>query len=66
METLRFPGNADGIEEAHDVLAAEEFAMPAHADVGPHTTKSGATSTFLVIVGAAALAVVVYAALRRR
>jgi hypothetical protein len=66
METVRFPGNADGIEEAHDVLAAEEFAMPAHADVGPHTTKSGSTSTSLVIVGAAAFAVVVYAALRRR
>ena len=33
METLRFPGNADGIEEAHDVLAAEEFAMPTGGDV---------------------------------
>lgn len=26
-------GNADGIEDPHDILAAEEFAMPAGGDV---------------------------------
>ena len=30
----RFPGDPTGIREPHDVLAAEEFAMPAGAD--PH------------------------------
>ena len=66
MDTLRLPGDPHGIEEPYDVLAADEFAIPAHADVGPHTTKSGGPSTSLVILGAAALVALVYAALRRR
>jgi MYXO-CTERM domain-containing protein len=67
MESLRLPGDPHGIEEPYDVLAADEFAMPAHADVGAHTAKSGGASMSLVILGAAALAgLVVYAALRRR
>jgi hypothetical protein len=67
MESLRLPDDPHGIEEPYDVLAADEFAMPAHADVGPHTAKSGSASTSLMILGAAALAgLVVYAALKRR
>ena len=34
MDELRIPGDPHGINEPHDVLAADEFAMPAHADRG--------------------------------
>ena len=33
---LRLPGDPQGIQEAHDVLAADEFAMPARGDYGLH------------------------------
>ena len=33
MDQRRYEGNADGIDAPHDVLAAEEFAMPAGGDV---------------------------------
>src|SRR3954469_10625330 len=33
---LRLPGDPHGIEDAHDVLAADEFAMPSHGDYGLH------------------------------
>jgi hypothetical protein len=33
MDDLRLPGDPQGNEEPHDVLAADEFAMPAHGDV---------------------------------
>ena len=65
MDTLRLPGDPHGIEEPYDVLAADEFAIPAHADVGPPMLKSGGSRT-LVIVCAAALAVLLVVALRRR
>jgi hypothetical protein len=96
MDELRIPRNPEGIEEPHDVLAAEEFAMPARGDYGLHlppdwhgdkphdvlaadefampsgpdralqTLKSGGASTSVKLLGAAALAVLLYAALRRR
>ena len=68
MEQLRIPGDPHGIEEAHDVLAADEFAMPAHADVVHHADgdkRSGGVNPLVVLV-AAALAAVLIAALRRR
>jgi hypothetical protein len=39
MEDLRIPDDPEGIEEAHDVLAAEEFAMPARGDYGLHLPR---------------------------
>jgi hypothetical protein len=36
MDELRLPKNPDGIDEPHDVLAADEFAMPAHGDLPHH------------------------------
>ena len=39
MDQLRLPGDPHGIEEAHDVLAADEFAMPAHGDYGLHLPR---------------------------
>ena len=65
MDTLRLPGDPHGIEEPYDVLAADEFAIPAHADMGPPMLKSGGSKTSIVLV-AAALAVLVLVALRRR
>src|SRR6476659_3525674 len=94
---LRLPGDPHGIQEAHDVLAADEFAIPSRGDYGLHlpgdphgilephdvlaadefgfpsgpdrlveTLKSGDTWNPLVIAGAAALALLLYAAIRRR
>jgi hypothetical protein len=96
MDDLRIPGDPHGIQEAHDVLAADEFAMPAHGDYGLHlprdwhgdkpsdvlaadefampsgpdrviqTLKSGGASSSLKLVGTAALAALLYAAVKRR
>jgi len=97
MDELRIPGDPHGINEAHDVLAADEFAMPARGDYGLHlprdphgieephdvlaadefampsgpdrlmqTLKSGDTVNPLVVLGAAALALLLFAAFRRR
>jgi hypothetical protein len=96
MDELRVPGDPHGIEEAHDVLAADEFAMPARGDYGLHlprdwhgekpsdvlaadefampsgpdrvvqTLKSGGASNSLFLLGAAAFAVLLYAAIKRR
>jgi hypothetical protein len=97
MDELRIPGDPHGIEEPHDVLAADEFAMPARGDYGlhlprdphgieePHDVlaadefampsgpdrvieplKSGGASNSLKLLGAAALAALLYAALKRR
>jgi MYXO-CTERM domain-containing protein len=33
MDELRLPRDPQGIDEPHDVLAADEFAMPAHGDL---------------------------------
>jgi hypothetical protein len=96
MDELRIPGDPHGIQEAHDVLAADEFAIPARGDYGLHlpkdwhgekpsdvlaadefampsgpdrvvqTLKSGGASNSLRFLGAAALAALLYAAIRRR
>ena len=39
MDAWRIPDDPEGIEEPHDVLAAEEFAMPARADYGLHLPR---------------------------
>ena len=39
MDELRIPGDPHGINEAHDVLAADEFAIPAHGDYGLHLPR---------------------------
>ena len=36
---LRLPGDPHGIQEPHDVLAADEFAMPSHGDYGLHLPR---------------------------
>jgi hypothetical protein len=36
MDELRLPRDPQGIDEPHDVLAADEFAMPAHGDLPRH------------------------------
>jgi hypothetical protein len=97
MDELRIPGDPHGIQEAHDVLAADEFAMPARGDYGLHlprdphgileahdvlaadefampsgpdrvvqTLKSGGASSSLKLFGTAALAALLYAAVKRR
>jgi len=97
MDQLRLPGDPEGINEPHDVLAAEEFAMPSHGDYGLHlpgdphgiqephdvlaadefampsgpdrvvdALRGGSAVNPLLILGAAALAAWLYAALRRR
>ena len=66
MDTLRLPGDPHGIEEPYDVLAADEFAIPAHGDMGPPMLKSGGSKSLVVVFAAAALAVLVIVALRRR
>src|SRR3954447_9248186 len=97
MDELRIPGDPHGIEEAHDVLAADEFAMPARGDYGLHlpgdphgilephdvlaadefampsgpdrvldTLKGGDRRSSLVLLVAAALAVLLYGAVKRR
>lgn len=97
MDELRIPGDPQGIEEAHDVLAADEFAMPSRADYGLHlprdphgidephdvlaadefgfpsgpdrgpgTQKSDGRSNRTPVLALAALAVLLYAAFKRR
>jgi hypothetical protein len=63
---LHLPGDPHGISEPHDVLAADEFAMPSGPDRVVQTLKSGGSKNTLWILGAAALAALIYAALRRR
>jgi MYXO-CTERM domain-containing protein len=36
MDELRLPRDPQGDDEPHDVLAADEFAMPAHGDLPRH------------------------------
>jgi hypothetical protein len=66
MDQLRLPADPSGIEEPHDVLAADEFAMPAGPDSFGQKLRSGGTPNLLVALVAAAIAAVVIAALRRR
>jgi hypothetical protein len=66
MDEKRFSGNADGIEDPHDILAAEDFAMPSGPDRLVHELKQRAPASPLKLAGAAAVAVLAYAALKRR
>jgi hypothetical protein len=66
MEELRIPGDPHGITEAHDVLAADEFAMPSGPDRVIETLKGGVRVNPLLVVAVAALAALLYAAVRRR
>jgi hypothetical protein len=63
---LHLPRDPHGIEEPYDVLAADEFAMPSGPDRVVQTLKSGGTVNPLVVLVAAALAAVLYAAFKRR
>ena len=97
MDQLRLPDDPQGTDEAHDVLAADEFAIPAHGDYGLHLPRDphgieepydvlaadefampsgpdrisgslrngGARNPLLVLV-AAAVAALLYAAIKRR
>ena len=62
---LHLPRDWHG-DKPSDVLAADEFAMPAGPDRVAQTPKSGGASNSLVLLGAAALAALLYAAIRRR
>jgi hypothetical protein len=62
---LALPNDPTGIVEAHDILAAEDFAMPSGPDRLAHKLRGHASRRPLVPV-AAALAVLGYIALRRR
>lgn len=42
---VRLPGDPTGIVEPHDVLAAEEFAMPAVRKHDPTVTRRGGALT---------------------
>jgi hypothetical protein len=66
MDELRLPGDPEGIDEPHDVLAAEEFAMPAGPDRIVQALKSGGAVNPIVVLGAAAFAAFLYAVFRRR
>jgi hypothetical protein len=63
---LRLSGNVDGIDEPHDILAAEDFAMPSGPDRIAHKLRNGGAAMPLVLAAAAAVAVLAYAAVRRR
>ncbi len=58
------PDDPTGIEEPHDVLAAEEFAMPAAGGPADASQGGSATGTWLT-VGAFAAGVAISLALRR-
>jgi hypothetical protein len=62
---LHLPKDWHG-DKPSDVLAADEFAMPSGPDRVAETLKSGAASSSRKLVGVAALAVLLYAAIKRR
>jgi hypothetical protein len=62
---LHLPKDWHG-DKPSDVLAADEFAMPSGPDRIAQTLKSGGASNSLKLLGAAALAVLLYAAVKRR
>jgi len=65
---VQLPDDPTGIEEAHDVLAAEEFAMPAPvAGVGGVLERrGGARGGGLVLLAALALLALLLIGRRRR
>jgi hypothetical protein len=62
---LHLPKDWHG-DKPSDVLAADEFAMPAGPDRGAETRKSDGASNPLVLLGTAALAFLLYRAVKRR
>ena len=67
MDQLRLPADPTGIAEAHDILAADEFAMPSGPDSFGERMRDGSTVNQILVFGAAvALAALLVAALRRR
>ena len=64
---LRLPDDPTGIQEAHDILAAEDFAMPSGPDwIVAKLRRHGSARLPLLAFVAAAVAALVLAALRRR
>jgi hypothetical protein len=63
---LTLPEDPTGIVAAHDILAAEEFAMPSGPDRPLDKLRPGGGGNALALLGAAALAALLYAAVRRR
>jgi hypothetical protein len=63
---LALPDDPTGIIEAHDVLAAEEYAMPAGPDRLAHVLRNGDLRGPLALVAAAAVVALLYLAIRRR
>ncbi|HEY3190151.1 MAG TPA: hypothetical protein VGJ70_21845 [Solirubrobacteraceae bacterium] len=66
IRQLSLPDDPTGIAEAHDILAAEDFAMPSGPDRLAQKLRPGGSRGPLAILAAAALAVIAYAVLRRR
>ena len=63
---LTLPEDPTGIADPHDILAAEDFAMPAGPDRPLERLRPGGAGHALALFGAALLAGLLYAALRRR
>ena len=65
-DQLRLPSDPTGIAEPHDVLAAEDFAMPSGPDRLVARLRHGSARAPLLAFAAAVLAGLVVAARRRR
>src|SRR3954462_12622844 len=63
---LHLPRDPHGIQEPHDVLAADEFGFPAGPDRGLRALTGGDGSKPGLVLAAAAVAVLLYAVIRRR
>ena len=62
---VKLPADPTGIVEAHDVLAAEEFAMPAGAPIGSDGLFASSRGPASRLTRAVATAIAAYAVLRR-
>jgi hypothetical protein len=65
-DQLRLPSDPTGIDEPHDVLAAEDFAMPSGPDRLAAKLRHGSARGPLLAFMAAVLAGFLVAARRRR
>ena len=63
---LTLPEDPTGIPDPHDILAAEDFAMPSGPDSLASKLRPSGAGNALTLLGAAALAALLYASLRRR
>jgi hypothetical protein len=65
--TTGIPADPSGIDEPHDVLAAEEFAMPAPGDAGSGPTSPAEAARHpAAIAGLVALLVLLFVIVKRR